>query len=65
MRIEVVAETDAPTTVKGNLLESLAVDFLASRHFSVETQARLTATELDLLRTHKVNQKEIILRVRS
>jgi len=60
MHIEVTASRDEPQqTVKGNLLEQLAEELLRVQGYTVSTQVRVTASELDLLCTHKVSGKQI------
>lgn len=60
MRIEVaVADSASSTRQKGDLLEELASTLLKTQNYIVANQVRLTATELDLLCTHKVNRKQI------
>ena len=58
-RIEVGTRPNAPTKDKGDLLESLASDFLRAQGFDVINQVRLTGVELDLLCRHRVRGTEI------
>ena len=59
MKIEVVAVKGMTTTARGNLLESLTAEILKSQSFDITQNIRLTATEIDLLCTHKLNNKTI------
>jgi hypothetical protein len=59
LEIEVATPTGAPTKDKGDLLEGLANDFLSMQNYDVDTQLRVTGSELDLLCKHRVNQKII------
>ena len=58
-RIEVATSPGSPNTEKGNLLERLAEDLLRIQNYKVTNQLRLTATELDLLCEHQVNQRTV------
>ena len=58
-RIEVATPAGIPNKEKGDLLESLAEDLLRIQNYKVTTQLRLTATELDLLCEHQVNQRTV------
>ncbi len=55
MRIEVIARTDQPQKTKGDLLENLLCELLEVQSYTVTTQVRVTACELDLLCKHKVS----------
>jgi hypothetical protein len=57
MNIEVATSTDATTKEKGDLLEQLAADFLKTQGYEIDTEVRVTASELDLLCKHKVNKR--------
>lgn len=57
--IEIAVLPTSTTTDKGNLLEGLAKDLLEAQNYAVETNVRITATELDLLCKNKINGKEI------
>lgn len=59
MKIEVATKHDATPKEKGDLLETLASDLLRAQSFSVTTQVRVTACELDLLCEHTVSGKTI------
>lgn len=59
MRIETAAPVDAPTKVKGDLLENLASLLLRIQNYEVTEQVRVTASELDLLCKHRVNCKQV------
>ena len=59
MIIEVINELNAPNTEKGNLLESLAAEFLRTQGYEVSSQVRVTASELDLLCKHNVSEMQI------
>lgn len=59
MCIEVINEPNASNTVKGNLLETLAEEFLRTQGYEVSRQVRVTASELDLLCRHKVSRAEV------
>ncbi len=59
MRIEVAVSTGMNSTQRGELLESLAAEFLNTQNFEVMKQIRLTATELDLLCQHRINKKVV------
>lgn len=59
MRIEVATAGTAPNKDKGDLLEQLAGEVLRTQNYAVETQIRITASELDLLCKHLVNQKKL------
>lgn len=59
MRIEVATAASASTKEKGDLLEQLAGQVLRTQNYAVETQIRVTASELDLLCKHLVNQKKL------
>lgn len=59
MRIEIACEKNDTTTDKGNLLENLTAEILKKQGYEVTQNIRLTACELDLLCTHKVNGKKI------
>ena len=58
-RIEVATPQGTPSGEKGNLLERLAEDLLRIQNYEVTNQLRLTATELDLLCKHRVNQRVV------
>lgn len=58
-RIEVATSPGSSTKEKGDLLERLAEDLLRIQNYAVTNQLRLTATELDLLCKHQVNQKTV------
>jgi len=49
MLIEVVQPHEAANKKKGDLLESLAGEFLKTQGFEVASQVKNTACELDLL----------------
>jgi len=57
--IEVVTPDTSTTTEKGNLLESFAARFLRAQNFEVESQLRVTASELDLLCRHRVDGRTV------
>ena len=57
MNIEVATSIDATTKEKGDLLEQLAVDFLKTQGYEIDTEVRIAASELDLLCKHKVNKR--------
>ncbi len=57
MNIEVAVPSEYTTTERGNLLEQLAGDFMRVQGYEVETEVRVTASELDLLCKHKINKK--------
>lgn len=59
MRIEVATPVTASNKEKGDLLEQLACEVLRTQNYAVETQIRVTASELDLLCKHFVNQKKL------
>lgn len=60
MRIEVAVNRDvSSSTIKGNLLEDLSEKLLTAQSYDVESQIRLTATELDLLCTHRISGKKV------
>lgn len=59
MLIEVVQPRGAIKKDKGDLLESLAAEFLLTQQFEIATQVRVTASELDLLCRHKITDKEV------
>lgn len=59
MRIEVAAPQNASTKEKGDLLEQFASDLLKTQNYEVDTEVRVTASELDLLCKHRVNQRVI------
>src|SRR5262245_19298895 len=59
MRIEVAMPIDAVTKEKGDLLEELAGEILKTQNYAVESQIRVTASELDLLCKHLVSQKSL------
>ena len=59
MRIEIAARKEEPTKVKGDLLENLASDILATQNYEVFKQVRLTGAEFDLLARHRVNGRTI------
>jgi hypothetical protein len=59
MAIEVVTPESSTSTDKGNLLERFATTFLRSQNFDVETQLRVTGSELDLLCRHRVDGRTV------
>jgi len=59
IKTEIATSPHVSTKVKGDLLEKLAHDLLIAQNYTVLTQLRFTGTELDLLCTHKMNNKEI------
>jgi hypothetical protein len=59
MRIEVATTPSALAKEKGDLLEQFAETFLRTQSYEVETQVRLTAIELDLLRKHRVSGRTL------
>jgi len=59
LSIEVVQPNDAVNKDKGDLLESLAGEFLKTQGFEVDHQVKVTACELDLLCKHSVTNKEV------
>lgn len=59
MFIEVAMPIDATTKDKGDLLEKLASELLGIQSYQVSTEVRVTASELDLLCTHKINRRQI------
>lgn len=59
MRIEVATPPNVSAKEKGDLLEQFASDFLKMQNYEVDTEVRVTASELDLLCKHRVNQKVI------
>lgn len=59
MNIEVCLPSSATTKDKGDLLESLCKTMLEIQHYDVETEISKTGTELDLLCTHRANQRRI------
>jgi len=59
MRIEIATAPDQTNKEKGDLLERFAADFLRTQGYSVETQVRVTAAELDLLCTHRVSGRRL------
>ena len=59
MLIEVITPESATNKDKGDLLENLASEFLQTQGYKVETEVRVTASELDLLCKHNVNSKKV------
>ena len=59
MRIEVATPRSDSPKDKGDLLESIAAELLSIQGYSVATQVRRTATELDLLCRHTINNRQI------
>jgi len=59
MLIEVLKRADAANKEKGDLLEKLAEDIMASRGYEVVSQLRVTGSELDLLCKDRVSGKEV------
>ncbi len=59
MHVEVAAPKSASGKEKGDLLEQVSSEFLRTQNYDVDTQLRVTATELDLLCKHRVNQRII------
>jgi hypothetical protein len=59
MRIEVATDPTASTKDKGDLLEQLASQVLRTQNYAVETQVRVTASELDLLCKHLVSHRKL------
>jgi hypothetical protein len=59
MRIEVIANSDLPNQVKGDLLEDLTKHVLEAQSYEVTTKVRVTACELDLLCIHHITRKTI------
>ena len=59
--IEVATPPGTPAKEKGDLLEELAADLLRIQNYEVTKQLRVTATELDLLCKHNVNEVRPIL----
>lgn len=59
MRIEVATTRSLPTKDKGDLLEILAKDLLQAQSYATEREVRRTASELDLLCTHKINGRQV------
>jgi Holliday junction resolvase-like predicted endonuclease len=59
MRIEIADVAGVPSKAKGDLFEAFAADLLRTQNYEVETQVRVTASELDLLCIHRVNQKRL------
>ena len=59
MRIEVATPRSDSRKDKGDLLESIAAELLNIQGYSVATQVRRTATELDLLCRHTINNRQI------
>lgn len=59
MLIQVLTPLEASTKEKGDLLEKLAAELLKTQNYNVETEVRVTASELDLLCQNTVNSREI------
>jgi hypothetical protein len=59
MSIEIATPTEASEKEKGDLLEKLSAEFMKTQGYDVETQIRITASELDLLCKHPVNRKTV------
>ena len=59
MRIEVATPPNTSTKDKGDLLEQISSEFLRMQNYEVSTEIRVTASELDLLCKHRVNQRVI------
>lgn len=59
MRIEVATPRSQPAKAKGDLLEAFAVELMRIQNYSVEQEVRRTASELDLLCRHTVNNRQI------
>ena len=59
MLIEVLTPEGSSTKEKGDLLESLASEFLRTQGYEVHNEVRVTASELDLLCKHKVNGRDV------
>ena len=59
MRIEVATPRSQPAKAKGDLLEAFAVELVRTQNYSVEREVRRTASELDLLCRHAVNDRQI------
>ncbi len=59
MDIQVLTPLEATTKEKGDLLENLASEFLRTQNYHVTQQVRVTASELDLLCRHNVNNREV------
>jgi hypothetical protein len=58
-QIEVVKLDMEENTDKGNVLENFSAEFLKTQNYKVHQQVRLTASELDLLCDHEINNKKI------
>lgn len=59
MRIEIAAPPSAPPTIKGRLLERLAVELLRVQNYEVLENVRTTGAELDLLCRHKRSNRRV------
>lgn len=59
MKIEVAVPSNASTKDKGDLLEKLSSDLTERQSYSVTEEVRVTASELDLLCTHKVSARKL------
>ncbi len=59
--IEIAVPAETTTTDRGRLLESLARRLLKSQNFAVETEVRLTGTEVDLLATEQTTGERVFV----
>lgn len=59
MKIEIATDGEHANKAKGDLLEALAHDLLATQNYELFEQVRLTGAEYDLLARHPVNGRTI------
>ncbi len=59
MLIQVLTPLKASAKEKGDLLESLAAEFLKTQNYNVVKEVRVTASELDLLCQHTINFRDV------
>jgi hypothetical protein len=59
MKIEIATLAEDANKVKGDLLEDLATELLEAYNYKVIKEIKFTGMELDLLCTHRINQKDI------
>ena len=59
MKIEIAVPSTASKKDKGDLLEKLSSDLTERQSYSVTEEVRVTASELDLLCTHKVSARKL------